>query len=126
MTQEKKEEIMLALLYTVCMAALFAILYALTGLEILEALFGGLIATATIISLLCLAFRTVAIRRRERKRRQLEEARKRAERFRIYDLEGKLVETPIPGSDLVEIRSVVTNARERKLELPPYMRGGTA
>lgn len=52
----------------------------------------------------------------KRNRQQVRRLPEQRRRFQVYDLAGELIEIPIPGTDLIEIRNVVG---PKKNILPP-------
>jgi hypothetical protein len=64
----------------------------------------------------CMALESINRHPRCRKRQQVRRLPEQRRRFQVFDLEGELIEIPIQGTDLVEIRNVVG---AKKNILPP-------
>ena len=96
------------------MQAITAALWFMTNWGIGRVMFGGMLLTAISQGawhIGCCMARDYIKRNRQQVRR-LPERR----RFQVFDLAGELIEVPIPGTDLVEIRNVVG---EKRNILPP-------
>ena len=96
------------------MQATTAALWFMTDWSIGRVMFGAILITAIGDAALCIGAHRAKdyIKRNRQQVRRLPEYR----RFQVYDLAGELIEIPIPGTDLIEIRNVVG---PKKNILPP-------
>ena len=92
------------------MQATTTALWFMTDWSIGRVVFGGMLLTAISQGawhIGCCMARDYIRRNRQRVRRLPEQIR----RFQVFDLEGELIEVPVTGTDLVEIRNVVGEKR---------------
>ena len=97
------------------MQATIVALWFMTNWGIGRVMFGGMLLTAISQGawhIGCCMARDYIKRNRQRVICLPEQSR----RFQVYDLAGELIEVPIPGTDLIEIRNVVG---PKKNILPP-------
>ena len=97
------------------MQATTVALWFMTDWSIGRVMFGAILITAIGDAALCIGAH-MAKDYIKRNRQQVKRLPEQSRRFQVYDLEGELLEVPIPGTDLVEIRNVVGPKRNI---LPP-------
>ena len=98
-----KEEIIGTMCFGICMVAMFAMLWSFTSWEICKVVFGAMLISALLV---CLAAVLLSLNREYQFRRKCMKIRKERTFYNII-IEGELVEVPIEGTDLVEIRNIV-------------------
>lgn len=82
-----------------------------TDWDILCVAFAGILTPTLFIGAMILGCDiAVAIHRHHALEQRMLEHRRRA-KFKVYTLEGELVEEPVPGTGLVEIRTVVAGPK---------------
>jgi hypothetical protein len=96
------------------MQATTAALWFMTNWGIGRVMFGAILITAIGDAALCIG----AHRAKDyikRNRQQVRRFPEQHRRFQVFDLEGELIEVPVTGTDMVEIRNVVA----KRNILPP-------
>lgn len=113
----KEEAIFLAEIFE--LNSMTAAVWYMTDWGIGRVMFGGIVLTVIASAAVYLGLYAAMLLQKRRRRSRIEQIRQERRRrvqCRIYDLQGELVEIPIPGSDMVEIRNVVAEAKENILQ----------